>query len=290
MKQKITILLLLATSYLAAQISYKGFIDKYPIEFVTDVYSDGEGSAIYAYDSYDTPIVLNAKLKDKTLVLIEKDKNSKQTAQLTFENYDAKSEQLSGIWKDLNSGKELKISLTKDFDISYGNDVEWKEREILQPVSFKDKYFKLVITKDKENFYSQVSAIKIIEKKTDKVIQKINVECQLWGLYNINIGDYNFDGFEEFSVFESSYAGPNTSRIYFLYNPKTGKYFESSFSGTSLEFDSKTKRVYEHNQCCAGRSIEKAEYKVVNNKMVLVKKTCLEYDEKKQDYKKIKCG
>nr|WP_294779563.1 hypothetical protein [uncultured Flavobacterium sp.] len=290
MKQKITILLSLATAYLSAQISYKGFIDKYPIEFVTDVYSDGEGSAIYAYDIYDTPIVLNARLKEKTLVLIEKDKNNKETAQLTFENYDAKSEQLNGIWKDLNSGKELKISLTKDFDISYGNDVEWTEREILQPVSFKDKYFKLVMTKDKENFYSQVSAIKVIEKKTDKVIQKINIECQLWGLYNINIGDYNFDGFEEFSVFESSYAGPNTSRIYFLYNPKTGKYFESSFSGTSLEFDSKTKRVYEHNQCCAGRSIEKAEYKVVNNKMVLVKKTCLEYDEKTQDYKKIKCG
>ena len=282
MKQKFTILFLLVTAFVSAQITYKGFIDKYPIELVTDIYSDGQGSAIYAYSNYDTPIVLNAKLVGTALVFTEKDKNDKETAKLTFENYDAKNNQLNGIWKDLNSGKELKISLEKEFDVN--DNSESKEREILQPVSFKDKYFKLVISKD-----SNVSGIKILEKKTDKLIQKIDIQCQLWGLYNINVGDYNFDGFEEFSVFESSYAGPNTSRIYFLYNPKTGKYFESSFTGTSLEFDSKTKRIYEHNQCCAGRSVERTEYKVVNNKMVLIKKTCMEYDDKTKDYKNIKC-
>lgn len=287
MKQKITILFLLATAFVSAQISYKGFIDKYPIEFVTDIYSDGQGTAIYAYSNYDTPIVLNAKLNGNTLVFIEKDKNDKETAKLSFENYSSESDQLNGIWKDLNSGKELKISLIKEFDLNYNNGEEWIEREILQPVSLKDKYFKLVILKEKGS--STVSGIKIIEKKTDKLIQKVDIECQLWGLHNINVGDYNFDGFEEFSVFESSYAGPNTSRIYFLYNPKTGKYFESGFSGTSLEFDNKTKRIYEHNQCCAGRSVERTEYKVVNNKMVLIKKTCMEYDDKTQDYKKIKC-
>lgn len=287
MKQKITILFLLATAFVSAQINYKGFIDKYPIEFVTDIYSDGQGVAIYAYSNYDTPIVLKANLAGKTLVFTEQDKNGKETAKLSFENYNVENNELNGIWKDLNSGKELKISLTKEFNLNDNNGEEWTEREIIQPVSLKDRYFKLVISKEKGS--STVAGIKIIEKKTDKLIQKVDVECQLWGLYNVNTGDYNFDGFEEFSVFESSYAGPNTSRIYFLYNPKTGKYFESGFSGTSLEFDSKNKRIYEHNQCCAGRSVERAEYKVVNNKMVLVKKTCLEYDDKTQDYKKIKC-
>ncbi|WP_278021985.1 XAC2610-related protein [Flavobacterium ginsengisoli] len=290
MKQKITLLFLLVIASLSAQINYKGFIGKYPIEFVSEVYfSDGQGSAIYAYSNYDTPIVLNAKLTGKTLVFTEKDKNDKETAKLTFENYDQENERLNGVWRDLNSGKELKISLTKEFDVKHGNDVEWTEIEILQPVSFRDKYFKLVISKEKGSFYSKVSGVKIIEKKTDKLIQKVDVECQLWGLDNIDTGDYNFDGFEDFSVFESSYAGPNTSRIYFLYNPKTGKYFMSGFSGTSLEFDSKNKRIHEHNQCCAGRSIERTEYKVENNKMVLLKKTCMEYDDKTQDYKKIKC-
>ncbi|MBL0737503.1 hypothetical protein JI750_11425 [Flavobacterium sp. GN10] len=288
MRQKITILFLLATTFVSAQISYKGFIDKYPIEFVTDIYSDGQGMAIYAYSNFDTPIVLNAKLNGKTLVFIEKDKNDKETAKLSFKNYSAESDQLNGIWKDLNLGKELKISLTKEFDLNYNAGEEWTEREILQSVSMKGKYIKLVISKDKDGSFG-VSGIKVIEKKTDKLIQKIDIGSPNLGLFNVSVGDYNFDGFEEFSVFESSYAGPNTSRIYFLYNPKTGKYFESGFSGTSLEFDSKTKRIYEHNQCCAGRSVERTEYKVVNNKMVLIKKTCMEYDDKTQDYKKIKC-
>jgi len=288
MKQKIIFLFLLATAFVSAQINYKGFIDKYPIEFVTDIYSDGQGTAIYAYSNYDTPIVLNAKLLGKTLVFTEKDKSGKETAKLRFENYNAESEQLNGIWKDLNSGKELKISLTKEFDLNSNTGEEWTEREILQSVSMKGKYIKLVISKDTDGSFG-VSGIKVIEKKTDKLIQKIDIGSPNLGLFNVSVGDYNFDGFEEFSVFESSYAGPNTSRVYFLYNPQTGKYFESSFTGTSLEFDSKTKRIVEHNQCCAGRSIERTEYKLVNNKMVFVKKTCFEYDQKTKDYKKLKC-
>jgi hypothetical protein len=289
MKQKITLLFLLSTTFLSAQISYTGFIDKYPIEFVSYVYSDGVGTAIYAYSNFDTPIVLSAKLTGKTMVFTEKDKTDKETAKLTFQNYNGKSNQLNGIWKDLNSGKELKITLSKEFDIDYGDNVEWTNREILQPESFKGKYFKLIISKEKGSFYAQVTGVKIIEKKTDKLIQKIDLECQLWGVNNISIDDYNFDGIPDFSVFESSYAGPNTSSLYFLYNPKTGKYFESSFSGTSLEFNSQSKRIYEHNQCCAGSRHMNAEYKVVNNKMVLIKKTCLEYDEKTNDYVESKC-
>ncbi|MHC0440371.1 XAC2610-related protein [Flavobacterium sp. 3-210] len=289
MKQKIALLFLLATTFLSAQISYTGFIDKYPIEFVTYLYSDGVGTAIYAYSNFDTPIVLSAKLTGKTLVFTEKDKTNKETAKLTFQNYNEKSQQLNGIWKDLNSGKELKITLSKEFVIDYGDNVEWIDREILQPESFKDKYFKLIVSKEKGSFYAQVTGVKIIEKKTDKLIQKIDLECQLWGLNNISIDDYNFDGIPDFSVFESSYAGPNTSSLYILYNPKTKKYFQSSFSGTSLEFDSKAKRIYEHNQCCAGSSHMNAEYKVVNNKMVLIKKTCLELDEKTGDLVERKC-
>ncbi|WP_347052041.1 XAC2610-related protein [Flavobacterium olei] len=281
MKSTFIIFFLVLSNFLFSQITYSGFIDKYPIELVTDIYSDGPGSAIYAYSNVDTPIVLNGELKGNVLVFTEKNQD-KQNAKLTFKNYDSQSGQLNGIWKDLNSSRELQISLKKEFDIN--SNPEQAEREILQSSSLKNSYFKLIISKD-----SNVSGVRIIEKKTDKLIQKITVQCQLWGLNNIDTGDYNFDGFEDFSVFESSYAGPNTSRIYFLYNPKTRKYFESSYSGTSLEFDSKTKRIYEHNQCCAGRSIERAEYKLVNNKMVLVKKTCLEYDDKTQDYKKIIC-
>jgi hypothetical protein len=290
MRQLLYILTLFLTSFnLFGQTSYSGFIDKYPIELVTDIFSDGETRAIYAYSNYDEPILINGELKQSKLSLYEKDSNGKTKATLTFENFDIKSNQLEGTWKELNSNKQLKIILTKNFDIDYGENIEWPAREIIQPVSLKDKYFKLVISKAKDNFYANVTGVKIFEKKTDKLIQQIDLECQLWGLNNISVGNFNFDGLDDFSVFEQSYAGPNTSSLYFLFNPKTGKYFKSSFEGTSLEFDQKTKRIYEHNQCCAGRSHMNAEYKVVNNKMVLVKKTCLEYDEKIGDFIKVKC-
>lgn len=274
---------------LFGQTNYTGFIDKYPIELVTYIYSDGYAKAIYAYSNYDEPIVISGELKQSKLTLYEKDNKEKNRATLTFSNFDTKSNQLVGIWKELNSDKQYKITLTKNFEIDYGDNIEWKEREIIQPFSLKDKYFKLVISKAKDNFHANVAGVRVYEKKTDKLIQKIDLECQLWGLDNISVDDYNFDGITDFSVFEQSYAGPNTSRLYFLYNPKTKKYFESSFTGTSLEFDQEAKRIYEHNQCCAGRTHLNAEYKVVNNKMVLIKQTCLEYDDKSEDYKKVKC-
>ncbi|MBF4485382.1 hypothetical protein [Flavobacterium sp. CSZ] len=289
MQQKILIaLLFLASIQLAAQTTYTGFIDKYPIELLTDIDSDSSGNAIYAYSNYDTPIEISGTLKNKVLTFYEKDKTGKNTSKMTFENFNLKSKKVEGTWTDLNTKKELKITLSKTFEIEYGDAAEWENVEILQPVSLEGKYFKLIISRPKGGF-TKVTGVKILEKKTDKLIQQIDLKCELWGLKNINIGDYNFDGIEDFSVFESSYAGPNTSRLYFLYNPKTGKYFQSSFSGTSLQFDSKTKRIAEHNQCCAGRIVNTAEYKVVNDKMVLIKQTCMEYDDKTGDYKKVKC-
>lgn len=290
MKRTLKILTLLLTSFnLFGQTSYSGFIGKYPIELVTNIYSDGDARAIYAYSNHDEPIVINGELKQGKLTLYEKDNNGKSKATITFDNFDTKSNQLEGIWKEQNSIKQLKISLTKNFDIDFGENIEWTAKEIIQPVSLKDKYFKLVISKAKDNFYANVTGVKIFEKKTDKLIQQIDLECELRGLNNISIGDYNFDGIEDFSVFEHSAAGPNTSSLYFLFNPKTRKHFKSSFEGISLEFDPKTKRIYEHNQCCGGRSHMNAEYRVVNNQMVLVKMTCIEYDEKIQDFKKVKC-
>jgi hypothetical protein len=290
MKQAIYILTFLLTSFeLLGQTSYSGFIDKYPIEFITHIYSDGDARAIYAYTNFDEPILINGSLKKGKLTLIEKDRGGKGKAKLIFDNFNTESQKLIGSWTDLKSGKQLKVSLTKIFDIDYGDSIEWKDKELLQPVSLGDKYFKLIVFKEKGDFEAKVTGIKIIEKKTDKLIQTVDLNCQLWGLQNVSIGDYNFDGITDFSVFEQSYAGPNTSSVYFLYDKKTGRYFNSGFEGSSLEFDSKAKRIYEHIQCCAGRSHMNAEYKVVNNKMMLIKKTCLEYDEKKEDYVKVKC-
>lgn len=273
-----------------SQTSYSGFIDKYPIELVTHIYGDGDVRAFYVYTKYDEPITIDGTLNDELLTLFEKDSLDSTTASLVFNDFKTDYTFIYGLWKDHKTKKELKITLTKVFEVDFGDSIHWENKELLQPVSIKDRYFKLVLSKVRGDFYAKVTSVKIFEKKTDKLIQEIsNIECQLWGLDNISIDDYNFDGVIDFSIFEQSYAGPNTSRLYFLFNSKTGEYFKSSFKGTSLEFDQTTKRIYEHNQSCAGHCHMNAEYKVINNKMVLVKKTCLAYDEKTEEYINVKC-
>jgi hypothetical protein len=267
----------------SGQVTYTGRIGNAPIELVTDIYSDGDARAHYVYTKFDEPIVVNGRLDNGKLTLIEKDKGGKEKALLVFDNYDRKADTLTGIWRDIKSGSSYPVIIAKQFDL----DLSFSPHELLQPVALRNSYFKLVITKTGNG--NKVSAVLLLEKRTDRLLQRFSVDCQLLGINSAATGDFNFDGFMDFSVFERSYAGPNTSHLYFLFDPKTKRFFKSSFSGTSLEFDAKEKRIYEHNQCCAGNSHMNAEYKVVNNKMVLVKKTCSEYDEKKQDFVKVKC-
>lgn len=274
---------LLTCVSLFAQTSYSGFIGKYPIELVTDIYSDGDARAIYAYSHYDEPIVINGRLEQGILTLNETDSMGEIKATLTFQNVDKESNRLEGVWKDLTDDRQLPIRLTKNFDIDDDENTEWTGREIIQPVSLRNHYFKLVVSKEKDSFSPRVTGVKILEKKTDKLLQELDVSCRLWGLANISIGDYNFDDFDDFSVFEQSYAGPNTSSLYFLYDATTHRYFDSGFSGISLEFDSETKTIYEQNQSGAGSSVTTAAYKVVDNKMVLVTQSCFKWDPEREE-------
>ena len=274
---------LLTCARLFGQTSYSGFIGRYPIELVTDIYSDGDARAIYAYSNYDEPMVINGELKQGLLTLDEKNSTGQVKATLTFESFDKESNRLDGVWKNLKDDRQLPIRLTKNFDMDYGNDIEWTGREIIQPVSLRNHYFKLVVSKEEGSFSARVTGVKILEKKTDKLLQELDVSCRLLGLDNISIDDYNFDGVEDFSVFEQSYAGPNTSSLYFLYDPETRRYFDSGFSGISLEFDPETKTIFERNQSGGGSTVTTAEYKVINNKMVLVKQSCFKWDLEREE-------
>lgn len=282
-KALLGIFFLFFTVNIVAQTSfYSGFIDKYPIEVLTNVYSDGVANAIYAYKNFDEPIVIDGALKKNSLVLFEKDASGNKSATFRFEQFDAKNNTLVGTWTDLKSQKTLKVNLTKSFDLDNENEKAWTNREIIQPVSINNKYFKLILSKSADDYSAKVVGVKILEKKTDKLIQQIDLDCQLLGINSIGVGDFNFDGLTDFSVFEASYAGANTSSLYFLLDPKTGEYFNSEFSGVSLEFDPKLKRIYERNSSAS--SITTATYKVVNNKMVVTERHCLVWNEKKQDY------
>lgn len=266
---------------------FSGYIDKYPIQLVTFSYSDGDTRAIYSYDKNDTPMIINGRQKKDSLILIEY--NDIGGATLEFPKFKTINKKITGKWISQNKQTILDIKLTKINEFDSYDSTSFDTLELMQRYSINNHYFKLLITK-KEGEDIWVIGVKIYEKETDRLIQELNMDCQFWGLENISIGDYNFDGIDDFSVFESSYAGPNTSSIYVLKEPKSEKYFISEISGISLEFDSEAKLIYEHNQCCAGRSHMIATYQLVDNKMVLIDQRCFEYDDEKEDFIETDCN
>jgi hypothetical protein len=288
MRQILTTLLILSSMPSFSQVRiFSGYIDKYPIQLVTFSYSDGITRAIYSYDKHDTPMIINGKQKNDSLFLIEY--NDKGGAIFEFPMFKSTSKEIIGKWISQNKQTIYDIKLTKINQFDSYDSTSFDTLEFMQPYSINNHYFKLLITK-KEGDVIRVTGVRIYEKETDRLIQQLNMDCEFWGLENISVGDYNFDGIDDFSVFESSYAGPNTSRIYVLRNPKAEKYFISEISGISLEFDPGAKLIYEHNQSCAGHSHMNATYKLIDNKMVLIEQKCLEYDDEKEDFIEKECN
>jgi hypothetical protein len=251
------------------QASYVGSVGQAPIELALNDPAEGPLSAVYLYPKFGTPIALSGRLKGSVLTLTEQDAQGKASATLTIPAFDMKASQLVGTWRSLATGQRLPVMLAASGP------------ELLQVAALKDSYFKLVLA-GQPGEASGVVAVRILARKTNRLVQQLAVDGQAQGIYSVEVGDYNFDGRPDFSVFESSYAGPNTSRLYFLYDPARRRFVNSGFAGTSLEFDARKRRVYEHNSCCAGSSVVTVEYKVVRNKLVELTRHCLRWDEKKQ--------
>jgi len=255
------------------QASYVGTVGGAPVELALNETEEGQLAGVYMYVKFGTPIALGGQLRGGTLTLTEKDAQGKAAATLTIRAFTAEASQLTGTWRSLATGQSLPVTLA----------VAPVRNELLQVATLKDSYFKLVLADPLGGTGNRVVAVKLFAKKTNRLVQQVRVDCQLQGLFSVQVGDYNFDGLPDFSIFESSYAGPNTSSLYLLYDPAKRRFVNSGYAGTSLEFDAKARRVYEHNSCCAGTSVTSAEYKVVRNRLVLVAHHCLRWDEKKQE-------
>lgn len=288
---RLIILLMALMSFKIAfsQTQYAGALGVQPIHLFIQTYSDGVVHAVYMYDKYGSPIVVNGKLNGGTLELLEKRSANNSEALIKFENFDRRAQEVKGEWSTKGSEKRIPINLKREFVIEDGEQIDALPVEVIQASATKDHYFKTVVVKRKGDFYPQVTGVKVLKKGKNSVLQTISLEAEYRGASNVSVGDYNFDGLEDFSVFEASYAGPNTSRIYLLRNAKTSLYFESGFSGTSLEFDPNSKLIYEHNQCCAGSMGLNATYKVVNNKMKLIQKECYEINSETGEMKTSRC-
>ena len=130
MKLILFILLLLFSKAGKSQSSYSGLLGKYPITLVLYHYSDRVSLAYYTYDKYDSPITINGSLKKGTLELFEKNKDGNNSAILIFEGFEEGNQEIKGKWINSDSSKTYQITLKKDFDIDYGVNLEWANKEI----------------------------------------------------------------------------------------------------------------------------------------------------------------
>lgn len=270
-------LLLFWTGVALGQASYAGTVGTAPVEMVIEADQDGAAYGMYVYTRFDTSIALSGNLHGGTLVFTEKNSLGKAFATLTLPAFSTTAKTASGVWKNLATGQTLPLALTQQLAGEAGEASAGVDQGLLQAASSNSTYFRAALPSSGGPVNIQVFA-----KRTDRLLQTIPVEGPLRGMNTVTLGDFNFDGFDDFAVFEQSFAGPNTSSLYFLYDPAHKQYVPSGFSGTSLEFDAKTKRIYETNSCCAGSSVQKFIYKVVNNRMVLLAQHCYKWNEKTQ--------
>ncbi len=283
------LLLVFCFSFISGQIKiFNGFIGNSTVSFTLYNYTDDFTEAVYTYSKYDSPIYLSGNRENRNIVFTEKDETGKPAAILEFKIADFSKDEVTGKWIRIDKQKSFDIKLKKETEFTSYDEKEFLNTELIQQESLPKSYFKVLVSKQKGN-EARVTGIRIYEKKTDRLIQEIKCDCCFRGFNCISTGDFNFDDLEDFSIFEENYTGPNTSSIYYLRNPGYEKYSESGFAGTSLEFDTRAKLVYEHNQCCGGRSLMKAVYKIVENKMVLIEKKCLEYDENLENFTEKEC-
>lgn len=272
---------LLITRTALGQTRYTGSVGSAAIEMTLPDHPESTFDGVYMYTRINTPIALDGALEQGTCKLVERDTRRKATATLIIPNFTTAQPKLVGTWKNLATGQQLPLTLSRLENEASAQGTN-ATHELLQVASLPTIYCKTVLTGKPDDFSSMVTAVRLFDKKTSRLVQQVSVEGQSRGMHSVSVGDFNFDGHPDFSVFESSYAGPNTTSLYFLFNPTTKRYVESGFAGTSLQFDASTKRVYETNSCCAGSSVQNFTYKIVRNRMVLVEQHCLKWDEKKQ--------
>ncbi|MDR1976761.1 MAG: hypothetical protein LBQ18_07185 [Campylobacteraceae bacterium] len=224
--------------------------------------------------------------KDKKKLLYAKTFDNKTCdANFLFSNTRANNEPTFGLKCDSEeSADEYKYD-PKNGSFERLKALEGMElREIAQT---KDFYIGLNF--DYSGEYAKYDSVMVFQKPSNRFAQKIAAQrgneslffgndAEYCAGYCIDTEDYNFDGYEDFSLSRNSYAGSNADRIYFLYNPKKKEFFLSSFEGVNLEFDHINKTITSTDICCMGSRVSKSVYKVANNKMKLIKESCFAVD------------
>ena len=249
---------------------YRGTIGTHPVHLST--FDNDSAYAVYLYDAHGIPIQLTrgGVQSEKQNVLYEglswSKPKQKAGAKLTFSQKFGQSDELSGTWENLKTHEQLPIRLSR-YNDSAGS---------LQSASFKNAYIRKHCTDQSEE-----KMVNLYQKKTNQLLQTITTEGVCRG-DEVEVGDFNFDGYEDFSVFAEGFAGANTRSNYYLFNPKTQQYeYSEELTDVTLSFDAKRKVVTSTNQCCAGSQLLVLESKWVNRHLKPITKKCYRWSDEK---------
>ena len=150
---------------------------------------------------------------------------------------------------------------------------EW-HCKITDEIESGNYILQLVSSKEKSDYDNQWLCVQVLDKTTRLLVQEMELEYGGRG-DSFDIDDYNFDGYEDFSLYGGCGTLDNFYSFYFLFDPETKTFFESDFSGTNMFFCSSTKTITSSNRCCGGSAKKEDMYKLIDNRMVLIEQQCL---------------
>ena len=150
---------------------------------------------------------------------------------------------------------------------------EWQSK-ITSETELENYILQLVTSREKSDYDNQWLCVQVLDKENRYLVQEIELGHVGRG-DSFEIDDYNFDGYNDFSLFEGCGVLDNFYSSYFLFDPQTKNFFASGFDGTNLEFYRNTKTITSSSRCCAGTGINRTTYKLVDNRMVVLEKQCL---------------
>lgn len=271
LSQSLLALLLIFSAQESQAAEYKGTLGKYPVHFSLNL--PKPYAAVYFYDKHHQPISLHlddVNSSGTNIILkegLDYRKNIKTpSAEITLQITRSDNSTLIGTWKNLKTNDTLPIVL-KQYDEPNG---------ALQSDSFNKNYIRMNCEEG-----GTEKRVSLYSKENNALLQQIVAEGQCRE-DDIEVGDYNFDGFEDFAVFGGSFAGANTSSNYYLFDSNDQQYhFSEELQDVSLSFDSKNKTITSTNQCCAGTSTLITHYQWQGKKLKITGKECYRFSEKK---------
>lgn len=280
-KKSVFILILQLLAMETYALEYSGVIGNSPIHFSIERLDQPDG-AVYMYDQHNEPIRLIADNSNQTKEIIKlvegldyAHPNQLPSAQITLQLDPNSPEQLTGEWQNIQTKLILPIHLS----------------QYVEPAGLlQSRSFKKALIRKKCTEYQDDKVVHIYDKKTHQLLDTIQTGGECRG-DEVHVGDYNFDGYQDFSVYSEGFAGANSKNIYVLYNPLTHHYESNDeLNDVSLSFDPKHKIVTSTNQCCSGRQTLIQRYTWKKNKLKKLDSSCLIYNELTNRFIRYKSG